>query len=116
MARAKLTVRPTQDELEQLHQLAGQAGYDSLSAYLIDCGLNVSTVLPGERRTLESLTFHLCLLSGFIEEDNRRKRKKVLEQIPSALLVDIAQRAHEAMRLINEILGQVSLNQESGES
>lgn len=106
MGRPKLTVRPTEDELQRLHELAGQAGYDSLSAYLIDCGLSVNGVLPRECQILESLKFHIRLLTSFLEEEDRRKRKKNLEQIPSALLVDIAHRSRESLRLISKILGQ----------
>lgn len=111
MGRPKLTVRPTADELERLHELAGQAGYNSLSAYLIDCGLSTDGVLPREYQTLESLKSHIRLLTSFLEEEDRRKRKKVLEQIPSTLLVDIAQRARESMRLINKILSWASTDE-----
>lgn len=106
MARPKLTVRPKEEELKLLHEMAGMAGYHSLSAYLIDCGLSTNGVLPREYQGLESLKFHIRLLTGFLEEDGRKK-KKILEQIPPALLIDIAQRAREAIRLINKILGQV---------
>ncbi|MGA9995969.1 MAG: hypothetical protein WBP93_11180 [Pyrinomonadaceae bacterium] len=113
MGRPKLTVRPTVDELKRLHELAGQAGYDSLSAYLVDCGLSNGGVLPREYQTLESLKFHIRLLTSFLEEEDKRKRKKILEQIPSALLVDIAQRAWEAIQLLNKILSRASIDQGS---
>lgn len=112
MKRPKLSVRPTENELHQLHELAGLAGYNSLSAYLVDCGLNVNSALPRERQTLESLKFHIRLLTSILEEEDKRKRKKTLEQVPPALLADITQRAQEALRLINKILTQFSPDEE----
>jgi hypothetical protein len=114
MSRPKLSVRPTESELKRLHELAGLSGYDSLSAYMIDCGLSINSILPRERGTLESLGFHVRFLNSVIDENGGRKRRKIPDQLPTALLIDIAQRAHEALRLINVILGQHDPTKGSG--
>ncbi|HEV7375850.1 MAG TPA: hypothetical protein VGN95_14110 [Pyrinomonadaceae bacterium] len=104
MKRAKLTVRPTGEELTQLHERAGRLGYNSLSAYLIDCGLSDDGVLPRERRTLESLLLHVSHLTATIEEERRKRKGGVLERVPHELLNDVTRRSSEALRLINVIL------------
>jgi hypothetical protein len=106
MKRPKLTVRPTAEELEKLHERAGRLGFDSLSAYLIDCGLSDDGVLPRERRTLESLLLHVRHLSATVEEERRQKKAGVLERVPHELLNDVTRRSAEALRLINLILGR----------
>jgi hypothetical protein len=107
MKRPKLTVRPTEEELTQLHERAGMLGYNSLSAYLIDCGLNDdSGVLPRERRTLESLLLHVRYLTVTIEEERRKRKVGVLGPVQHELLNDVARRSSEALRLINVILGR----------
>jgi hypothetical protein len=107
MKRPKLTVRPTEEELTQLHERAGSLGYSSLSAYLIDSGLSDgSGVLPRERRTLESLLLHVRHLSVTIEEERRKRKAGVLNPASPELLIEIIQRSAEAVRLINVILGR----------
>lgn len=107
MKRPKLTVRPTGEELERLHERAGSLGYHSLSAYLIDCGLSDGSVLPRERRTLESLLLHVRHLTATVEDERRKRRAgNVLERVPPELLADLTRRAAEALRLINLILGR----------
>jgi len=106
MKRSKLTVRPTEDEHALLHERAGILGYNSLSAYLIDCGLRDDGVLPRERRTLESLLLHVHHLTATIEEERRRRKAGVLERVPQELLNDLTRRSSEAVRLINLILGR----------
>lgn len=103
--RPKLTVRPTNEELERLHQLAGSLGYDSLSAYLVDRGLFDGGVLPRERRTLESLLRHVRLLTATVEEEGHKRRAGILDPVAADLLAELALRAAEALRLINLILG-----------
>ncbi len=105
MKRPKLTVRPTEDEHARLHERAGNLGYDSLSAYLIDCGLSDDGgVLPRERRTLESLLLHVRHLSATVEEERLKRKASVLNAVPHELLNDITRRSAEALRLINVIL------------
>ncbi|MBA3241907.1 MAG: hypothetical protein H0T60_11835 [Acidobacteria bacterium] len=107
MRRAKLTVRPTEDEHARLHERAGNLGYDSLSAYLIDCALSDDGgVLPRERRTLESLLLHVRHLSATVEEERLKRKASVLERVPQELLNDITRRSAEAVRLINVILAR----------
>ncbi len=107
MRRAKLTVRPTKDEHVRLHERAGNLGYDSLSAYLIDCGLSDDGgVLPRERRTLESLLLHVRHLSATVEEERLKRKASVLDRVPQELLNDVTRRSAEALRLINVILGR----------
>jgi hypothetical protein len=106
--RPKLTVRPTKEELERLHELAGNVGYDSLSAYLVDRGLCDGGVLPRERHTLESLLRHVRLLTLTVEEEGHQRRAGILDPVPSELLGDLALRAAEALRLINLILGSAA--------
>lgn len=107
MRRAKLTVRPTEDEHARLHERAGNLGYDSLSAYLIDCGLSDDGgVLPRERRTLESLMLHVRHLTATVEEERRRRKSGILTSVSQELLIDITRRSSEALRLINVILGR----------
>jgi hypothetical protein len=103
--RPKLTVRPTHNELERLHQLAGNLGYDSLSAYLVDRGLCDAGVLPRERRTLESLLHHVRLLTVTVEDEGHKRKAGVLEPVAPELLAELSIRAAEALRLINLILG-----------
>lgn len=103
--RPKLTVRPTNEELERLHALAGSLGYDSLSAYLVDRGLCGGGVLPRERRTLESLLHHVRLLTVTVEEEGRKRKAGVLDPVAPELLAELALRAAEALRLVNLILG-----------
>jgi hypothetical protein len=103
--RPKLTVRPTNEELERLHQLAGSLGYDSLSAYLVDRGLCGGGVLPRERRTLESLLRHVRLLTATVEEEGHKRRAGILDPVAPELLAELALRAAEALRLVNLILG-----------
>lgn len=103
--RPKLSVRPTAGELEILHERAGAAGYDSLSAYLIDRGLCDGGVLPRERRTLESLLLYVRLLTATVEEERRRREAGILNPVPHSTLDDVTRRAAEALRLINLILG-----------
>ena len=106
MKRPKLTVRPTAKELETLHGRAGTLGYDSLSAYLIDCGLSEGGVLPREQRTLESLLLHVRHLTGTVEEERRKREAGILNPVAHAALDDITRRAAEALRLINLILAR----------
>jgi hypothetical protein len=106
MKRAKLTVRPTEEELTRLHERAGTLGYNSLSAYLIDCGLSDGGVLPRERRTLESLLLHVRLLTATVEEERRKRKAGVLNPASPELLIDLTRRSSEAVRLINVILGR----------
>jgi hypothetical protein len=109
MKRAKLTVRPTEDEHARLHERAGVLGYSSLSAYLIDCGLSDdSGVLPREQRTLESLLLHVCHLTTTIEEERGQRQGGVLERVSHELLFDLTRRASEAVRLVNVILGRAA--------
>lgn len=116
MKRPKLTVRPTEEELTQLHERAGTLGYSSLSAYLIDCGMSGDGALPRERRTLESLLLHVRLLTATVEEEERGHRKTgVLNPVSPELLVDITRRASEALRLINMILGRAAGGEEREE-
>lgn len=108
MRRPKLTVRPTAEELEKLHERAGTLGYNSLSAYLIDCGLSDdSGVLPRERRTLESLLLHVRHLTATVEEERRKRKAGVLVPVQHELLNEVTRRSSEAVRLINVILGRV---------
>jgi len=104
--RPKLTVRPTGEQLERLHERAGSLGYDSLSAFLIDRGLSECGVLPRERRTLESLLLHVRLLSVTVEEERSKREKGVLNPVAPELLADIARRSDESLRLINLILSK----------
>lgn len=107
MKRPKLTVRPTAKELETLHERAGMLGYDSLSAYLIDCGLGDGGVLPRERRTLESLLLHVRHLTATVEDERRKREEtRILNPVTHATLDDVTRRAAEALRLINLILGR----------
>lgn len=106
MGRPKLTVRPTEDELARLHERAGKLGYNSLSAYLIDCGLSGDDVLPRERRTLESLLLHVRLLTATVEEERRQRKAGVLNSASPELVANVTRRASEALRLINVILGR----------
>jgi hypothetical protein len=103
--RPKLTVRPTQEELERLHELAGSLGYDSLSAYLIDRGLYGADVLPRERLTLESLLHHVRLLTATVEDEGHKRKAGVLNPVAPELLAQLSTRAAEALRLVNLILG-----------
>ncbi len=104
MSRSKLTVRPTEIELNALYKQSELAGYKSLSAYLIDCGLNPNSLLPPDRRDLESLKFHVRLFSSALEEKGKSKGKQSSESLPPALLLEMAQRANEALRLIDKIV------------
>ena len=106
MKRPKLTVRPTEEELTQLHERAGTLGYSSLSAYLIDCGLSGDGVLPRERRTLESLLLNVRHLTAMVEEERRHRKSGVLSPVSPELIADVIRRASEALRLINVILGR----------
>jgi hypothetical protein len=115
MKRPKLTVRPTEEELTQLHERAGTLGYSSLSAYLIDCGLSGDGALPHERRTLESLLLHVRLLTATVEEERGHRKTGVLNPVSPELLVDITRRASEALRLINMILGRAAGGEETEE-
>jgi hypothetical protein len=108
MKRSKLTIRPTDAEHALLHERAGLLGYNSLSAYLIDCGLRDDGVLPRERRTLESLLLHVHHLTATIDEERRRRKAGVLERAPHELLTDLTRRSSEALRLINVILGRAA--------
>lgn len=102
--RPKLTVRPKQEELARLHELAGSLGYDSLSAYLVDRGLCDVCVLPRERRTLESLLHHVRLLTATVENEGHKRKAGVLDPVAPELLAELSTRAAEALRLINLIL------------
>jgi hypothetical protein len=115
MKRPKLTVRPTEEELTQLHERAGTLGYSSLSAYLIDCGLSGDGALPRERRTLESLLLHVRLLTATAEEERGHRKTGVLNPVSPELLVEITRRASEALRLINMILGRAAGGEEREE-
>ena len=106
--RPKLTVRPTGEELARLHELAGGMGYDSLSAYLIDCGLSVGGVLPREQRTLESLLLHVRLLTAMVEEERHNRKSGILNPVRPELLADVTRRSAEALRLINLILARAA--------
>jgi hypothetical protein len=108
MKKPKLSVRPTQEECTQLHERAGRLGYNSLSAYLIDCGLSADGVLPREQRTLESLLLHVRHLTAIIGEEKHSRRADVLSRVPDELLIEVTRRAFEALRLLNIILGRAS--------
>lgn len=108
MRRPKLTVRPTGEELARLHELAGRLGYDSLSAYLINCGLSEGGILPRERRTIEALLLHVRLLTATVEEEKRNRKSGVLSSVPHETLADVTRRCGEALRLINLILARAS--------
>ena len=110
--RPKLTVRPTQEEHRRLHEIAGNLGYDSLSAYLIDRGLCEGGVLPRERRTLESLLLHVRQLTVIAEEKADRRRAGILDPVPPDLLSHLTQNAAEALRLINVVLGRAAEERE----
>jgi hypothetical protein len=112
MKRPKLTVRPTEEELARLHERAGSLGYNSLSAYLIDCGLSGDGVLPREQRTLESLLLHIRLLTATVEEERSHRKAGVLNPASPELLTSLTRRASEALRLINVILGRASGGEE----
>ncbi len=116
MKRPKLTVRPTELEHVHLHERAGNLGYSSLSAYLIDCGLSDDGgVLPREQRTLEALLLHVSHLTTTIEAERGRRKGGVLERVPHELLFDLTRRANEAVRLVNVILGRAAGVVETGE-
>ncbi len=106
--RPKLTVRPTQEEHQKLHEIAGSLGYDSLSAYLIDRGLCDGGVLPRERRTLESLLLHVCQLTEIVEEESGRRRAGVLDPVPPELLSHLTRNVAEALRLVGVLLGRAA--------
>lgn len=106
--RPKLTVRPTKEDLERLHDLAGSLGYDSLSAYLVDRGLCDGGVLPRERRTLESLLHHVRLLTATVEDEGQKRKAGVLDPVAPELLAELSTRAAEALRLINIVLGRAA--------
>lgn len=108
MKRPKLTVRPTAEEHEKLHELAEALGYRSLSAYLIDCGMCEGGVLPRERRTLESLLLHVRHLAVTVEEERRKREAGILSPVSPASLNDITRRAAESVRLINLILNRAT--------
>lgn len=108
MKRPKLSVRPTEEECTLLHEYAGRLGYNSLSAYLIDCGLSTDGVLPREQRTLDSLLLHVRHLTTVIEEENHARKAGVLGRVPDELLLEVTRRSSEALRLINVILGRAS--------
>lgn len=106
--RPKLTVRPTQEEHRRLHEIAGNLGYDSLSAYLIDRGLCDGGVLPRERRTLESLLLHVRQLTEIVEAESGRRRAGVLDPVPPELLSHLTRNAAEALRLVGVLLGRAT--------
>lgn len=106
--RPKLTVRPTREEHSRLHEIAGNLGYHSLSAYLIDRGLCEGGVLPRERRTLESLLLHVHQLTVIVEAESDRRRAGVLDPVPPELLSHLTRNAAEALRLIGLLLGRAA--------
>lgn len=106
--RPKLSVRPTLEELEKLHERAGAAGYDSLSAFLVDRGLCDVGVLPRERRTLEELVLHVRLLTAVVEAERRKRESGILNPVTHSTLDNVARRAAESLRLINLILGRAA--------
>ena len=112
--RPKLTVRPTQEEHLRLHEIAGNLGYDSLSAYLIDRGLCDGGVLPRERRTLESLLLHVRQLTVIVEEESDRRLAGVLDPVPPELLSHLTRNAAEALRLVGVLLGRAAAERERG--
>lgn len=58
--KPKITVRPTDDELEQLHRRAASFGYKSLSKYLIERGLREGVMIQStDRERIERLLFEV---------------------------------------------------------
>jgi hypothetical protein len=58
--KPKITVRPTDDELELLHARAESFGYKSLSKYLIERGLQDGVMIQSvERERVERLLFEV---------------------------------------------------------
>jgi hypothetical protein len=67
--RKNISVRPTPDELERLHERAASFGYKSVSQYLIERGLKDGAMIQTpERERIERLLFEVRKLGVNINQ------------------------------------------------
>jgi hypothetical protein len=71
--KPKISVRPTDSELEQLYERAASFGYKSLSKYLIERGLQHGTPIQSvDRERIERLLFEVRKIGMNIKQIARR--------------------------------------------
>ena len=67
--RKNISVRPTPEELAQLHERAASFGYKSVSQYLIERGLLAGMMMQTpERERIERLLFEVRKIGGNINQ------------------------------------------------
>jgi hypothetical protein len=106
MGKPKLTIRPTEDQVERLYRRAEKAGYGSLSAYLIDCGLSEDGLLTYDRQALTSLSFEIRCLSKSISEAAAGGSHKVKGSEERRSLAELVDRGQWMLRLLSRVLGE----------
>ena len=103
--RKNVPVRPTPEQLEQLHERKKRFGYKSLSKYLIERGLREGELITiVDRRKVDRLLFEVRKLGVNLHQIARRlnegKRPHSQEQIDRATA--------EAARILEEVSGAIN--------
>jgi len=102
--RPKITVRPTDDELELLHTRAASFGYKSLSKYLIERGLTDGVMIQSaDRERIERLLFEVRKLGVNINLIAAQMSRGYSEH--SRAQLDRAMQQVE--RILSEVAGEI---------
>ena len=98
--KPKITVRPTDGELEQLHARAASFGYKSLSKYLIERGLKDGAMIQTpERERVERLLFEVRKIGVNINQ--------IAHQMNSGYTGYSQQHLDRAMREVERVMKEI---------
>ncbi len=103
--RKNVSVRPTPEQLEQLHERATSFGYGSLSKYLIERGLHEGVMIQSvDREKLERLLFEVRKVGVNINQIVRQMHKGYAGYSQAYL----DQAMQQVERIVGEIAGELS--------
>lgn len=103
--RKNISVRPTPEQLERLHERAAGFGYGSLSKYLIERGLREGEMIQSvDREKLERLLYEVRKVGVNLNQIARQMNRGYAEY--SQAYLDRAMRQVE--RVVGEIAGELS--------
>lgn len=103
--RKNVSVRPTPEQLGQLHERAASFGYGSLSKYLIERGLHEGEMIQSvDREKLERLLYEVRKVGVNINQIARQMHKGYAEYSQAYL----DQAMQQVERVVGEIAGELS--------
>jgi len=99
--RKNVSVRPTLEQLEQLHKRAASFGYGSLSKYLIERGLHEGEMIQSvDREKLERLLYEVRKVGVNINQIARQMHKGYGDYSQAHL--------DEAMQQVERVVGEIA--------